>query len=181
MVLPSLRRGEHCRPIRRAAFKEESVQCPNCGEPNTQVVDTRMITNGVRRRRQCPKCGQRFTTYEYPASTTPLVVKNDGRREEFDRAKLLSGIRKACAKRPVSAEQIEGIAASVENQIRNSRTKEISSAQIGQMVLEQLRQIDKVAYIRFASVYLRMDDLEALKQEVEKLLKSGDQETTPRL
>ncbi|MDH7490439.1 MAG: transcriptional regulator NrdR [Anaerolineae bacterium] len=156
------------------------MQCPNCGEPNTQVVDTRMITNGVRRRRQCPKCGQRFTTYEYPASTTPLVVKNDGRREEFDRNKLLAGIRKACAKRPVSAEQIDAIVASVESQIHNSRAKEISSEKIGQMVLEQLRQIDKVAYIRFASVYLRMDDLEALKQEVEKLLKSGDQGSTTR-
>jgi transcriptional repressor NrdR len=156
-----------------------------------------MITNGVRRRRQCPKCGQRFTTYEYlrqrvvpsayrvttceyPAATTPLVVKNDGRREEFDRNKLLAGIRKACAKRPVSAEQIDAIVASVESQIHNSRAKEISSEKIGQMVLEQLRQIDKVAYIRFASVYLRMDDLEALKQEVEKLLKSGDQGSTTR-
>jgi len=153
------------------------VQCPNCGEIDTQVVDTRMIANGVRRRRQCAKCHQRFTTYEYAVSTTPLVVKNDGRREEFDRAKLLGGLRKACAKRPVSAEQIESIVAAVENQIRNSRAKEVSSERIGQIVLEQLRQIDKVAYIRFASVYLRMDDLEALKQEVDKLLKAGEQDS----
>ena len=154
-----------------------TVQCPNCGETNTQVVDTRMITNGVRRRRQCPNCRQRFTTYEYAVSTTPLVVKNDGRREEFDRAKLLGGLRKACAKRPVSAEQIEDIVMVVENQIRNSRAKEVSSEKIGQIVLEHLRQIDKVAYIRFASVYLRMDDLEVLKQEVDKLLRAGEQES----
>ena len=101
------------------------MQCPYCGETNTQVVDTRLTSDGVRRRRQCPKCSQRFTTYEYPVSTLPLVAKRDGRREEFDRAKLLSGLRKACAKRPISAEQIENIVARVEVQVRDSRAKEV--------------------------------------------------------
>lgn len=152
------------------------MQCPYCGEINTQVVDTRLISDGVRRRRQCPKCSQRFTTYEYPVSTIPLVAKRDGRREEFDRTKLLSGLRKACAKRPISAEQIESIVARVETQVRDSHAKEVASEKIGQMVLEQLRLMDKVAYIRFASVYLRMDDLDTLKHEVDTLLHAGEQE-----
>jgi transcriptional repressor NrdR len=152
------------------------MQCPYCGESNTQVVDTRSIRDGIRRRRLCPKCKQRFTTYEYPVSVLPLVVKRDGRREEFDRNKLLSGLRKACAKRPISADDIEAIATGVEARIRESRAKEISSEDIGQMILERLRQLDKVAYVRYASVYLRMDDLETLKSELDKLLRSPDQE-----
>lgn len=152
------------------------MRCPYCSESGSQVVDTRNARDGVRRRRYCPHCRQRFTTYEYPASVLPLVVKRDGRREEFDTSKLLSGLRKACAKRPVSAGQIDEIATHVEARIRASRAKEVSSEAIGQMVLEELRQLDKVAYIRFASVYLRMDDLEALKEELDALLHSMDQE-----
>jgi len=156
------------------------VHCPYCGGTSTQVVDTRTIRTGVRRRRFCPECKQRFTTYEQAASILPLVVKRDGRREEFDRNKLLSGLRKACAKRPISTEQIEQIATRVERQIQDSRTKEVSSESVGQMVLEELRKLDKVAYVRFASVYLRMDDLEALKQEMDALLRPSGRGENPR-
>jgi transcriptional repressor NrdR len=135
------------------------------------VVDSRTIREGVRRRRFCPQCKQRFTTYERAASVLPLVVKRDGRREEFDRGKLLSGLYKACAKRPISTQQIERIATMVERQLQNSRSKEIPSEALGQIVLEELRKLDEVAYIRFASVYLRVDDLEALKQEMDSLLR----------
>ena len=147
------------------------MHCPYCGGTSTQVVDSRTIREGVRRRRFCPQCKQRFTTYERAASVLPLVVKRDGRREEFDRGKLLSGLHKACAKRPISTQQIERIATMVERQLQNSRSKEIPSEALGQMVLEGLRKLDEVAYIRFASVYLRVDDLEALKQEMDGLLR----------
>lgn len=156
------------------------MHCPYCGGTSTQVVDSRTIRDGVRRRRFCPQCKQRFTTYERAASVLPLVVKRDGRREEFDRGKLLSGLHKACAKRPISTQQIEGIATMVERQLQKSRSKEIPSEALGQIVLEELRKLDEVAYIRFASVYLRVGDLEALKREMDSLLRPNGQGDSQR-
>jgi transcriptional repressor NrdR len=146
------------------------MKCPHCGTEESRVLDTRPIDNGIRRRRECEGCHRRFTTYEQPASRLPLVVKSDGRREEFDRPKLLSGVRKACVKRPISAEAIENLVSQVEDELLNSGRMEVKSKDVGQLTLEKLRDLDKVAYVRFASVYLRMDDLESIKKEVERLL-----------
>jgi len=117
-------------------------------------------------------CGRRFTTYETIAAT-PVVVKRDGRREEFDRNKVLAGIRKACAKRPIPFEALESIVDDVEDRVRSLGKAEVSSRQIGQWVLERLRELDEVAYIRFASVYLPLEDVESIKREIDKLLKEG--------
>ena len=146
------------------------MKCPFCKASDSRVVDTRQVESGVRRRRECITCHERFTTYEQIAGITPLVIKSDGRREEFDRQKLLVGVRKACAKRPIPSEDIENLIAGVEDGLLNSGRTEISSKEIGQMTLEKLRDLDEVAYIRFASVYLAFADLESMKQEVERLL-----------
>ena len=146
------------------------MKCPFCKASDSRVVDTRQVESGVRRRRECITCHERFTTYEQIAGITPLVIKSDGRREEFDRQKLLVGVRKACAKRPIPSEDIENLIAGVEDGFLNSGRTEISSKEIGQMTLEKLRDLDEVAYIRFASVYLAFADLESMKQEVERLL-----------
>lgn len=146
------------------------MKCPFCKASDSRVVDTRQVESGVRRRRECITCHERFTTYEQIAGITPLVIKSDGRREEFDRQKLLIGVRKACAKRPIPSEDIENLIAGVEDGLLNSGRTEISSKEIGQMTLEKLRDLDEVAYIRFASVYLAFADLESMKQEVERLL-----------
>ena len=134
------------------------------------MIDTRQVESGVRRRRECITCLERFTTYEQTVGLIPLVIKSDGRREEFDRQKLLVGVRKACAKRPIPSEDIEALVAGVEDCLLNSGRTEMSSKEIGQMTLEKLRDLDKVAYIRFASVYLAFTDLESMKREVERLL-----------
>lgn len=146
------------------------MKCPFCDADDSRVVDTRQVEAGIRRRRECNTCGKRFTTYEHVTGITPLVVKSDGRREEFDRQKLLVGVRKACAKRPIPAEAIENLVAHIEDTALGSGRAEISSKEIGQMALEGLRHLDEVAYIRFASVYLDFKDLESMKREVEKLL-----------
>jgi len=146
------------------------MKCPYCGADDSRVVDTRPVDNGIRRRRECVDCSRRFTTYEQPASGLPLVVKSDGRREEYDRQKLLNGVRKACVKRPISAESIENVVSQVEDELLSSSRTEVKSKDIGQLTLEKLRDLDKVAYIRFASVYLRLDDLESIKKEVDRLL-----------
>jgi len=150
----------------------EMLKCPFCGSTDLRVTDTRDSPKGLRRRRQCKTCGKRFTTYEIVAAT-PVVVKRDGRREEFDRNKVLAGIRKACAKRPIPFEVIESIADEVEDKVRSLGKAEVSSRQIGQWVLERLRELDEVAYIRFASVYLPLEDVESIKREIDKLLKEG--------
>jgi len=146
------------------------MRCPFCKAGDSRVIDTRQVESGVRRRRECITCHERFTTYEQIAGIIPLVIKSDGRREEFDRQKLLVGVRKACAKRPIPSEEIETLVAGVEDCLLNSGRTEISSKEIGQLTLEKLRDLDKVAYIRFASVYLAFTDLESMKQEVERLL-----------
>jgi len=145
------------------------LKCPYCGSTESRVTDTRHSPKGIRRRRLCKNCGKRFTSYE-TVLATPMVIKRDGRREEFDREKLLAGIRKACAKRPIPYEAIERLADEVEDKIRAMGKAEVPSRLIGQMVLEKLKGLDEVAYIRFASVYLPLEDLESLKREIDKLL-----------
>ena len=146
------------------------MKCPYCGASDSRVIDSRPVDEGIRRRRECIACQKRFTTYEQVAGGLPLVVKSDGRREEYDRQKLLAGVRKACTKRPIPAEAIENLVSQVEDELLNSGRAEVKSDAIGQLTLEKLRDLDKVAYIRFASVYLRMSDLESLKKEVDRLL-----------
>ncbi len=152
------------------------MKCPYCAKGDTKVIDTREVTDSVRRRRECLECGQRFTTYERVAPVNLMVVKRDGRREEFDRGKLTEGIRKACAKRPISMETIENIAKGIEVALYDRTGAEIESRLIGQMVMEKLRDMDDVAYVRFASVYRRFADVDSLAQEIEALKERRRQE-----
>ena len=146
------------------------MKCPYCGANKTRVIDTSRHTLGVRRRRECQGCGQRFNTVERAILTAPLVVKEDGRREEFDRGKLLTGIRVACAKRPVATEADEGLVDRVEARLRAIGKAEVNAKVIGDMVIEELKELDKVAYIRFAIVYLGLEDLEAVRAEIDRLV-----------
>jgi transcriptional repressor NrdR len=146
------------------------MNCPYCDGSKTRVIDTSRDERGVRRRRECQSCGQRFNTVERAILTTPLVVKTDGRREEFDPHKLLTGIRVACAKRPVATEAIEGLVESVEAELRDMGKAEVDAKVIGDIVIEGLKELDKVAYIRFAIVYLRLEDLEAVRSEIDRLM-----------
>jgi transcriptional repressor NrdR len=146
------------------------MNCPYCDGSKTRVIDTSRDERGVRRRRECQSCGQRFNTVERAILTTPLVVKTDGRREEFDPHKLLTGIRVACAKRPVATEAIEGLVESVEAELRAMGKAEVDAKVIGDIVIEGLKELDKVAYIRFAIVYLRLEDLEAVRSEIDRLM-----------
>ena len=146
------------------------MNCPYCGGNKSRVIDTSRDIRGVRRRRECQGCGQRFNTVERAILTAPLVVKADGRREEFDRDKLLNGIRVACAKRPVAAEAIEGLVDRAEDRLRAIGKGEVTAETIGDIVVEELKELDRVAYIRFAIVYLGLDDLEAVRSEIDRLM-----------
>lgn len=146
------------------------MRCPYCSSNQTKVIDTRGDAQGnVRRRRECESCEQRFSTLERAILTTPLVIKRDGRREEFDAQKLISGLRISCARRPISAEDLERIVERVEYAIRQTGRAEVPSRVIGDIVIDELRQIDEVAYIRYAIVYLGLSDLEAIRNEIERL------------
>ncbi len=147
--------------------------CPYCGHNNSRVVDTRDLGRMIRRRRECRECGKRFTTYEQIAHVVS-VVKSDGRREPFDREKILRGLRIACAKRPISTEAIEGIVEQVEEYVFSQGKAEIPSKVIGNLVLERLKAVDPVAYIRFATVYLQLPDLDSVRQEIDRLLGSSE-------
>ncbi len=146
------------------------MKCPYCGGADSRVLDTREVGDAIRRRRECQSCHQRFTTYEQVAKVNLLVVKRDGRREPFDRQKLFDGVLRACAKRPVSSEAIDELVSAVETSLYNLGKAEVSSRVIGEMVIERLRDLDEVAYVRFASVYRSFSDLEALKREVDDLM-----------
>lgn len=147
------------------------MKCPYCNGTNTKVVDTMHESGGgIRRRRECNVCGKRFSTLERAILTTPLVVKSDGRREPFDREKLLTGLRVSCAKRPISSEALEGLVNSVENRIQQMGKAEVPSKLIGDMVIAGLKELDQVAYIRFAMVYLGLRDVEAVRREIDKIL-----------
>jgi len=146
------------------------VRCPFCHSRDTRVVDKRDADGVTRRRRRCERCAGRFTTYERPEMARLLIVKKDGRREEFNRAKLRAGIEKACAKRPVSAEAIERLVDEIEIELRRREGLEVPAAVVGELVMERLRVLDKVAYVRFASVYRAFADVSSFEEEVRKLL-----------
>jgi transcriptional repressor NrdR len=146
------------------------MRCPYCSSNQTKVIDTRSDAQGnVRRRRECEDCERRFSTLERAILTSPLVIKRDGRREEFDGHKLISGLRTACARRPISAEDLERIVERVEYAIRQTGRTEVPSHVIGDIVVDELRQLDEVAYIRYAIVYLGLGDLESIRNEIERL------------
>lgn len=147
------------------------MKCPYCGHTETDVVETRDSEDlaSTRRRRECRKCIKRFTTYERIENIDLVVIKKDGRRENFDREKLRAGIIKACEKRPISRELIDSILDEIEQEVRQKESVEISSKMIGNMVLKRLKKIDKVAYLRFASVYLDFDDLADFEKMIEKM------------
>jgi transcriptional repressor NrdR len=147
------------------------MYCPYCQGITTRVVDTtRDSRGGIRRRRECIKCNQRFSTYERAMLSTPLIVKQDGTREEFDREKLLRGIRISCAKRPVSATEIERLVGEIESTLQSMGREEVSSRVVGDMVITGLKELDQIAYIRYAIVYLGFDDLLSIRQEIDRIL-----------
>lgn len=147
--------------------------CPFCAHDATKVLDKREAANGkeTRRRRECTKCGRRFTTFERVETLDLLVVKKDGKREIFDRSKLRSGIIKSCEKRPISAESIEKVVDEIEGELRKGASSEISSKEIGEFVTKKLKKLDKIAYIRFASVYRQFADIADFEKELKNLSK----------
>ncbi len=153
------------------------MRCPFCHSDDSRVTDSRGNGDAVRRRRECAGCGERFTTLETVLRSTVQVVKKDGRREDFDRGKLLAGMRAACAKRSVSADQLETIVADIESRVSRDGRLEVPSAVVGELAVEALRRIDHIAYIRFASVYRAFTDVESLKEALEALDEGRDQMT----
>ncbi|HUK66968.1 MAG TPA: transcriptional regulator NrdR [Anaeromyxobacteraceae bacterium] len=147
------------------------MRCPYCGHLEDRVVDSREAQEGqaTRRRRECLACGRRFTTYERVEEVLPQVVKKDGRREAFDRRKIVEGLSRACQKRPISREQIEDLASQVERRIQELGEREVRSATVGEAVMERLRELDPVAYVRFASVYRAFEDVGEFMSELEGL------------
>lgn len=147
------------------------MKCPYCEHDKTRVIDTSHDTRGgIRRRRLCVNCNHRFSTYERAILATPLLVKRDGTREEFSREKLRGGIRVACAKRPVAAVDIEQLIGEIEAELQQMGKSEVPSRLVGDKVIRRLKELDEVAYIRYAIVYLRLDDLESVRSEIDHLL-----------
>jgi transcriptional repressor NrdR len=155
------------------------MRCPFCRDLENRVVDSRLGKDGdaIRRRRHCEHCGRRFTTYERVEDALPMVVKKDGRREPFERGKIVSGLKRACEKRPVSVDTIEGLADSIERQLQEGAEKEVTSRAIGEAVMGQLHELDAVAYVRFASVYRSFRDVHEFMRELEDLI--AKRRTTP--
>lgn len=150
------------------------MKCPFCENPDTKVIDSRQTDDGhaIRRRRECESCKKRFTTYEKVEEMILMVIKKDGSREAFDRNKIMSGIIKACEKRPVTVAQIEEVVDEIERGLNNMMEKEVESSFIGELIMEKLRDLDEVAYVRFASVYRQFTDINTFVSEIEKLLTS---------
>ena len=148
------------------------MRCPFCDNEDTKVIDSRPIDDGkaIRRRRECEKCGKRFTTYEKVETTIIMIIKKDGSRQAFDRDKLMNGIIKACEKRPVALADIEGVVDSIECGLNNMMEKEVKSTFLGELVMEQLKDLDEVAYVRFASVYRSFKDVNTFIKEIEALV-----------
>ncbi len=147
------------------------MRCPYCHAEDTKVLDTTHDSHGgIRRRRECIQCGQRFSTLERAVLATPLIIKQDGTREEFDREKLARGVRIACAKRPVSAAAIERLIGQIESQLQQMGKAEVPSRVVGDLVITALKDLDQIAYIRYAIVYLRLDDLHSVRNEIDRLL-----------
>lgn len=149
------------------------MKCPFCGHPDSKVVDSRPDKGGaaIRRRRECESCAKRFTTHERVEEMLPLICKKDGRREPFDRLKVVAGIKKACEKRPVSIEEIERMADRLEARLQESSEREIPASQVGEWIMKELHDIDEVAYVRFASVYRSFKDISEFMDELQELLK----------
>ncbi len=153
------------------------MRCPFCRHEDTQVVDSRVSEDGaaIRRRRRCPECDKRFTTYERVELAMPAVVKKDGSRVEFDRTKLAASLQLALRKRPVSAESVDDAVARIEYQLLGSGEREIKSTQLGELVMNELRRLDKVAYVRFASVYRRFEDVAEFQDLLQEIRSAGSQ------
>lgn len=148
------------------------MKCPFCGYTDSKVIDSRPTDEGesIRRRRECNNCQKRFTTYESVETLPIIVIKKDGKREMFDRNKLLSGLIKACEKRPIPLTELEAVISDIEQVIRNSLEREVTTSQIGELVMERLKKIDEIAYVRFASVYRQFKDINTFMSELNKLL-----------
>ena len=148
------------------------MKCPFCSSENTRVIDSRPAddNNSIRRRRLCDDCGKRFTTYETVESLPMVVIKKDGSRQSFDRSKILRGIQRSCEKRPVPLAELERIADEIEQELQNSMEREIRTEDVGEKVMDRLRKVDQVAYVRFASVYRQFKDLDTFMAELNKLL-----------
>lgn len=148
------------------------MKCPYCGNIEDKVVDSRLSAENisVRRRRECLKCGRRFTTYEHIEGLPLMVIKKDGRREPFDRKKILSGILKACEKRPISVERLEDLVDNIERLIQRKFEKEVKASEVGELVVKELHNLDDVAYVRFASVYRQFRDINEFMRELKDLL-----------
>jgi transcriptional repressor NrdR len=152
------------------------MKCPFCASPNSRVIDTRSAEGGIRRRRECEDCERRFTTYERVAPLRLMVIKRDGRREPFARDKIVRGVQIACAKRPIETRAIEELVSGIESELYHRGSREVTSREIGEMVMRNLRQLDEVAYIRFATIYRRFADVEDLADEIESLLERRHRE-----
>lgn len=150
------------------------MHCPFCSAPDTKVVDSRLATEGaqVRRRRECLECGERFTTYESVELSLPRVIKSDGNRERFDEEKIRRGLIKALEKRPVASDRIDEVVNHITRQMMAEGVREIPSSQIGEWLMQALRELDQVAYVRFASVYRSFQDVNAFREEIEKLVQA---------
>ena len=148
------------------------MKCPFCGQPESKVIDSRPTDEGtrIRRRRECLECNRRFTTYEFVESLPIVVVKKDSSRELFDRDKLFNGMLRACQKRPVSLQELERAVDEIETQLQNSLDREIPASRIGECAMEKLRDLDEIAYIRFASVYRQFKDIGSFHEEIQKLM-----------
>jgi transcriptional repressor NrdR len=157
------------------------MRCPYCAKSRDRVVDSRESRDGatIRRRRECLACGRRFTSYEQIEDIPYMVIKSDGSRQEFNRKKLLAGLLKACEKRPISAKQLEAVVDAVEARLHDAAEREITTREIGESVMERLRELDPVAYVRFASVYRRFEDVGAFMQEVQALVEGRRLRKTP--
>ena len=149
------------------------MRCPYCNQDNTRVVDSRPVeeTNSIRRRRLCDSCGRRFTTYENVETIPLTVIKKNLNREQYDRNKLINGVRRACYKRPIASDKLEAMIDAIEGDIFNAEDKEISSTKIGEIVMSHLKDLDSVAYVRFASVYREFKDVSTFMDELKKILK----------
>ena len=158
------------------------MRCPYCNHPESKVNDSRDSADGIRRRRECKRCSLRYTTYERVQTTALMVAKRDNRREEFNRDKLINSILKACVKRPIATGRIEKLVDEIEAEVQQLGRAEIMSSQVGEMVMERLRALDRVAYMRFASVYRDFADIESFKEEVEALQEALEREVpSPQL
>ena len=184
----SVRRRRECNECGRRFTTYERLEqftCPRCASAESRVVVIEQLKSGVRRRRECLKCGNRFSTSERPDMAKMLVVKRNGQREEFDRTKIFEGIRLACLNRPVSAEQMEALVDAVSSKLMESGLSEVPARRIGDLAIGELRQLDEVAYVRFASVYRRFEDVDSLEQVIGEIKKYREtralEDVQPRL